>query len=164
LNYGYHISDPDIACDNYDLNIHVVKYNQNNDPTANGITIYNNSDGTGTPTNGYYSRAGDVWYSTSGVLSGEAVCYSGPPPPPPTTAPPPPPPPVTYDYYDYERCVNPNAYAGPIYTIQVVSGAGYPPTIIVGGACHSIYSVTPTTSATYSIPSYTVPGIPCACE
>jgi hypothetical protein len=80
------------------------------------------------------------------------------------TPPPPPPPPVTYDYYDYERCVNPNAYAGPIYTIQVVSGAGYPPTIIVDGACHSIYSVTPTTSATYSIPSYTVPGSPCACE
>jgi len=78
--------------------------------------------------------------------------------------PPPPPPPVTYDYYDYERCVSPNAYAGPIYTIQVVSGAGYPPTIIVGGACHSIYSVTPTTSATYTIPSYTVPGSPCACE
>jgi hypothetical protein len=80
------------------LNIHVVKYNQQNDPTANGITIYNNSDGTGTPTNGYYSRAGDVWYSTSGVLSGEAVCYSGPPPPPPTTAPPPPPPPSGYYY------------------------------------------------------------------
>jgi hypothetical protein len=79
LNYGYHISDPDIACDNYDLNIHVVKYNQNNDPTANGITIYNNSNGTGTPIDGYYARGLNVWYSTSGVLSGEAVCYGGTP-------------------------------------------------------------------------------------
>jgi len=77
LNYGFHGADPDIACDNYDLNIHVVKYNQANSPSANGISIYNNSNGTGTPTDGYYSRGGNVWYSTSGVLSGEAVCYGG---------------------------------------------------------------------------------------
>ena len=54
-----------------------MKYNQNNDPTSNGISIYNNSNGTGTPTDGYYARGGNVWYSTSGVLSGEVACYAG---------------------------------------------------------------------------------------
>jgi hypothetical protein len=139
-----------------------VKYNQNNDPTANGITIYNNSDGTGTPTNGYYSRGGNVWYSTSGVLSGEAVCYSGPPPPPPTTAPPPPPPPAAYDYYDYERCVNPNAYEGGVYSIPIISGDAPPSTIIVSGDCHSIVSYVPQVFASYAIPAAYAPNA-CAC-
>ena len=82
---------------------------------------------------------------------------------PPTTAPPPPPPPVVYDWYDYERCVNPNAYEGGIYSISVVSGNAPPSTILVSGDCHSIVSYTPSAFASYTIPSYTVPGIPCAC-
>ena len=81
LNYGFHGADPDTACTNYETAVFVVKYNQNNDPSANGISIYNNSDGTGTPTDGYYSRGSNVWYSTSGVLGSEVTCYSGTPTP-----------------------------------------------------------------------------------
>jgi hypothetical protein len=101
VNYGFHGADPDTACTNYELVDFVTKYNQANSPSANGISIYNNSDGTGTPINGYYSRGGNVWYSTSGVLGSEAVCYATPPTPPtppPTPTPPPPtptPPPPT---------------------------------------------------------------------
>ena len=161
LNYGFHGADPDTACDNYDTNVHVVKYNQNNDPTSNGMSIYNNSNGTGTPTDGYYARGGNVWYSTSGLLSGEAVCYSGATTttaaPTTTTAP------VVYDYYDYERCVNPNAYEGGIYSISVVSGDAPPSTILVSGDCHSIVSYTPSPFAAYTTPGYTIPSPACAC-
>ena len=79
------------------------------------------------------------------------------------TPPPPPPPPPSYDYYDYEKCVNPNAYEGPVYSIGVISGGGYPPTIVVDGDCYSIYSTTPTGTPTYPTPSYTIPGSPCSC-
>ena len=79
------------------------------------------------------------------------------------TPPPPPPPPVTYDYYDYERCVNPNAYEGGIYSISVVSGDAPPSTILVSGACHSIVSYTPSPFAAYTTPGYTIPSPPCAC-
>ena len=79
VNYGFHGADPDIACTNFETANFVVKYNQNNDPTSNGISIYNNSNGTGTPTDGYYAIAGNVWYSTSGVLSGGTACYGGAP-------------------------------------------------------------------------------------
>jgi hypothetical protein len=40
----------------------------------NGVAIWTNDDGTGTPTNGWYSEDGFVWQSTSGALSGQAVC------------------------------------------------------------------------------------------
>jgi len=79
INYGFHGADPDIACTNYELVDFVVKYNQNNDPSANGISIYNNSNATGTPIDGYYARGLNVWYSTGGVLGSEAVCYGGTP-------------------------------------------------------------------------------------
>jgi hypothetical protein len=94
LNYGFHGADPDIACTNWEIADYVVKYNQNNDPTSNGISIYNNSNGTGTPTDGYYAIGGSVWYSTSGVLSGGAVCYAGSPSPTPAPAPTPAPTPT----------------------------------------------------------------------
>ena len=77
ITYGFDASDPDQACTNYEINVHVTKYNAGNAASANGVTIWNNSDGTGTPTNGYYARGGNVWYSTSGVLGSEAVCYGG---------------------------------------------------------------------------------------
>ena len=77
VTYGYHLSDPDQACTNYETNVHVTKYNAGNAASANGITIYNNSNGSGTPTDGYYARGSNVWYSTSGVLGSEAACYAG---------------------------------------------------------------------------------------
>jgi hypothetical protein len=77
ITYGYDASDPDQACTNYETNVHVTKYNAGNAASANGVTIWNNSDGSGTPTNGYYARGGNVWYSTGGVLGSEAACYAG---------------------------------------------------------------------------------------
>jgi hypothetical protein len=101
-----------------------VKYNQQNDPTANGITIYNNANGTGTPTNGYYARGGNVWYSTSGLLSGQAACYSGTPATtttaaPTTTAGP------TYFYYTANYCASSGGgYAGVVrFTVDQVAGS-----------------------------------------
>jgi len=163
LNYGFHGADPDTACTNYETATFVVKYNQNNDPTSNGISIYNNSDGTGTPIDGYYARGGNVWYSTSGVLSGGTACYGGSPTPTaPTPVAPTPTPAAAYDYYDYERCENPNAYGGAIYSIPILQGNGAPPTIIVDGACHSLFDVTAFASANYSIPAVYSP-VNCTC-
>jgi hypothetical protein len=96
-------------------------------------------------------------------LSGQAVCYSGTPAttttaaPTTTVAPP-------QDYYDYEPCTGPMAYTGGIYSISVNSGDTPSSTIVVSGDCHSIVSYTPSGFASYTIPSYTVPGTPCACE
>ena len=142
LNYGFHGADPDIACTNWETTNFVVKYNQANSPTADGISIYNNSNGTGTPTNGYYAYGGNVWYSTSGVLSGGAVCYGGSPTPTPaapTPAPaaPTPSPAVAYEYWDYEPCTGPNAYSGAQYTLEEI--AGYTPGCIsYGGETWSV--------------------------
>jgi cell division septation protein DedD len=81
VDYGFHGADPDTACTSYEIVDFVTKYNQANSPSANGISIYNNSDGTGTPIDGYYARGGNVWYSTGGVLGSEAVCYAPTPTP-----------------------------------------------------------------------------------
>lgn len=159
---GYSSSDGDIACTNYETNVHVTKYAAS--ALGNGVTIWNNSDGTGVPTDGYYARGGDYWYSTSGVLGSETVCYGGSPTPaaPTPTPTPTPTPAAAYDYYDYERCENPNAYGGAIYSIPILQGNGAPPTIIVDGACHSLFDVTAFASANYSIPAAYSP-VNCTC-
>ena len=93
VDYGYDSSDPDQACTNYEINDVVTKYNDGNAASGNGTTIWNNSNATGVPSNGYYARGGNVWYSTTGLLGSEQACYT-PPPSPPTPPPPPPPPPT----------------------------------------------------------------------
>ena len=77
VNYGYDASDPDQACTNYENANVVTKYNNNDDASANGVIVWNNSNGTGVPSDGYYSRGGNVWYMTNGVLESQATCYGG---------------------------------------------------------------------------------------
>jgi len=45
---------------------------------TNSSVIWNNNDGTGVPTNGFYSDLTNVWSVTAGVLSGEDECYVPP--------------------------------------------------------------------------------------
>jgi hypothetical protein len=140
VNYGYDASDPDAACTNFETFTYIALFNNNNDISANGVVVWTNNNGTGTPSNGYYSRGGNVWYMTSGVLGSEAACYSGPPATTTTAAPTTTASPVVYEYWDYEPCTGPTAYTGPQYTLQAIAGSS-PGCISYGGVVYSQYGL-----------------------
>lgn len=143
--FGYSTVDGDSACTNYETVVHVTKYPEG--PIENGVRIWNNSNGTGVPDDGWYSRGGDYFYSTSGVLASQTMCYTPPPPTVPTptpAAPPTPTPAVSFEYYDYEPCTGGGAYSGAVYSLEVIQGAS-PACIFYGGVTYSKTSGIPYT-------------------
>lgn len=143
-NFGYSGVDGDSACSNYETNNFVTKYPDGS--VGNGTTIWNNSNGTGVPTDGYYALGFYYYYSTSGVLGSQTACYSPPTPAAPTPAPAPTPaaptPAVSFEYYDYELCTSGGAYGGAVYTLEVIQGAS-PGCIFYGGETYSKVSGIP---------------------